>query len=48
MSIAKPQEWFDGFLPRAMEPFLCLIFTGGGAYALDARYAPKLKFGGGK
>ncbi len=27
-------------------PFLCLVFTGGGAYALDARYAPKLKFGG--
>jgi putative oxidoreductase len=28
-------------------PFLCLVFTGGGAYALDARYGPKLKFGGG-
>ena len=27
-------------------PFLCLIFTGGGNYALDARWGPKLKFGG--
>jgi putative oxidoreductase len=29
-------------------PFLCLMFTGGGAYALDTRFGPKLKFGGGK
>lgn len=29
-------------------PFLCLVFTGGGAYALDTRFGPKLKFGGGK
>jgi putative oxidoreductase len=29
-------------------PFLCLVFTGGGAYALDARYAPTVKLGGGK
>lgn len=27
-------------------PFVCLVFTGGGAFALDARYAPKVKFGG--
>jgi putative oxidoreductase len=27
-------------------PFLCLMFTGGGGYALDASYGPKLKFGG--
>jgi putative oxidoreductase len=27
-------------------PFLCLVFTGGGAYALDARFGPKIKFGG--
>lgn len=31
-----------------MLPFLCLMFTGGGAYALDAKYGPKVKFGGGK
>jgi len=29
-------------------PFLCLVFTGGGAYSIDARYGPKVKFGGGK
>jgi putative oxidoreductase len=27
-------------------PFLCLVFTGGGNYALDARWGPKVKFGG--
>ncbi|HTO91658.1 MAG TPA: DoxX family protein [Candidatus Sulfotelmatobacter sp.] len=27
-------------------PFLCLVFTGGGGYALDANYGPKVKFGG--
>ena len=26
--------------------FLCLVFTGGGNYALDARWGPKVKFGG--
>jgi putative oxidoreductase len=26
-------------------PFLCLVFTGGGNYALDARWGPKVKFG---
>ncbi len=28
--------------------YLGLVFTGPGAYALDARYGPKVKFGGGK
>ena len=28
--------------------YLCLVFTGPGAYAVDARYGPKVKFGGGK
>ncbi|MEO5617637.1 MAG: DoxX family protein [Candidatus Eisenbacteria bacterium] len=28
--------------------YLCLVFTGAGTYALDARYGPKVKFGGGK
>jgi len=28
--------------------YLCLVFTGPGAYALDARWGPKVKFGGGK
>jgi putative oxidoreductase len=27
-------------------PFLCLVFTGGGNFALDARWGPKVKFGG--
>lgn len=28
--------------------YLCLVFTGAGGYAVDARYGPKVKFGGGK
>lgn len=27
-------------------PFLALVFTGGGRYSLDARFAPRLTFGG--
>lgn len=27
--------------------YVCLVFTGPGSYALDARYGPKVKFGGG-
>jgi putative oxidoreductase len=28
--------------------YLCLMLTGPGAYAVDARFGPKVKFGGGK
>jgi putative oxidoreductase len=28
--------------------YLCVVFTGAGGYALDAKYGPKVKFGGGK
>ena len=28
--------------------YLCVLFTGPGSYAVDARYGPKVKFGGGK
>lgn len=27
-------------------PYFCLVLTGPGAYAVDARYGPKVKFGG--
>ena len=28
--------------------YLCLVLTGPGSYAVDAKYGPKVKFGGGK
>ena len=28
--------------------YVCIVLTGPGAYAVDARYGPKVKFGGGK
>jgi len=28
--------------------YLCLMLTGPGAYAVDARFGPRVKFGGGK